>query len=453
MNIKFPIIAISLILFSALIIVNSPETAGIRISGTIKCADNAEEMLPGNITQFLLNVTVVPSGMAEDFQGIRVDLEAECTGLDINLSEDVLYFEPHGGVKKVTLHVVVPDQASHGTFSITVSGTARAITGPITGIIRYNLGFEECFVNVTRVRGTAFSCSPRSVDVFRGETAKLNLTCENLGNAAETATLVLREPISYPFFDIAFSSSALILHPHYSTDVLLTTTVDLEAPIGEYTIAVLMKVENDPRGLYSREVEFKIRTMILPEPPGKPFEAKGDPNGLEITARDIHVVMYYSNINIFENSIEIKVMGRSSGSGLRDMKLFLVHRSSNDDDSSWIWSEVAVTEMSPGWKKWDADAVLETGNSPVPGALLALGDDEDLHIVAVGTDQESMCGSDMITKKLGDIREGSTDPEITDEKEEDGGVFGMNAMYVMMIIGAIFIVGLLLVIGMARVMN
>jgi len=453
MKINFSIIAISLILFSALIIVSSPGTGAIRISGSIVCKDNAREMLPGNITEFQLNVTVASSGIAEDFQGIKVYLEAECTGLELNLSRDVLDFEPHGGTKNVTLHVVVPEQASFSTVTITVSGTARAVTGPITGIIRYNLGAEQCTVNVTRVRGTAFSCSPRSVDVFRGENAELNLTCENLGNAPETATLALKEPARYPFFDVAFSSSVVSLHPHFSAAVPITVTVDPEAPIGEYGITVLMTVEDDPDGHYSREAEFKVTTAIPPEPPGESFEAKGNPKDLVVSSRDINVVMYYSNIKTMENSMEINVMGRTTGASIRDMRLFLVYRSSRGDDPGWTWSSVPITETSPNWKKWEANTVFENDNSPIPGVLQALQDDEEIHIVAVGLDQESMCGFDMVTKKLGDIREGGTGSEITDVKEEGGGVFGMNTMSIIMIIGAIFIVGLLLLIGMARVIN
>ena len=453
MKISFPIIAISLILFSALIIINSPETSAIRISGSIVCKENSREMLPGNITDFPMNVTVASSGIAEDLQGIRVYLEAECTGLQLNLSEDVLDFEPNGGTKKVTLHVVVPGQASRDSMTITVSGIARAINGPITGIIRYNLGAEQCKVNVTRVRRTDLSCSPRSVDVLRGDSAELNLTCENLGNAPETATLALKEPASYPFFDIAFSSSVVGLHPHFSAAVPFTVTVDPEAPIGEYGITILMTVEDDPHGQYSREVEFKVTTQILPEPPGEPFEAKGNPEDLAVSSRDINVVMYYSNINIIENSLEINVMGRSNGATLRVMKLFLVYRSSSGDDTTWTWSNVPITETSPNWKKWEANTGFENDDSPIPGAVLALDDDENFHIVAVGMDQESLCGFDMVTKKLGDIREGSTGSEIADEKEEGEGVFGMNAMSIIMIIGAIFILGLLVIIGMARVMN
>jgi len=435
-----------------LLVLGSPEADAMSIRGSITCHSNSRELDPGGITDFLLNVSVNTSGLGENYQGVRVTLTVDDGSLDSDLSVDVIRFDPGGGVRMVVLNVSVPLNTVYGQVRLMVTGEARPVTGPVTGIRSFELEPVECLVNVNRTRGLALSRKPVNLDLYQGEKDSVNVTIENLGNSWEDVHVDLRNEDKLSGVVVFLSRDTLTLSPFHRDHISLTVDAGMDASLGERELIVAVTIGDDPEGSYNVKTKVKVRVIIKPEPTGKPFEAGGDPFELERSNRDIDVLIRHSYISLGADRMEIKVSGRAAGLSLTRVKLYLVFPG-DDGEKDWEWEPIGISKNSRQWNKWESDVVIMDMESDLPAYLSNLGASENVYLIAIGLDHEYTYNYDIVTKNAGDI--GNLDPVKvpTETEDEDFTVFGMETSKLILMSSIVLIIGLLLIILVARAIS
>lgn len=438
-----------MIFFGCILVLGSPEADAMSIKGSITCLSNSRDVDPGGTADFLLNVSVNTSGLGVNYQGVRVTLSVDDGSLGTNLSVDIMSFDPGGGMRTVILNVSVPRNAVHGQVRLMVTGQARPVTGPVTGIRSFELEPVECLVNVTRTRGVALSRKPIDLDLYQGERGTVNVTIENLGNAWENVHLGLRYG-SLSGIEAHLSQNTLNLSPFSNAQVGLTVDAAGDASFLEHEFIIAATMDGDLEGNYRQEIDVKVKVVIKPEPTGKPFEVRGDPLELERSSRDIDVLIRYSYISLGTDRMEMKVSGKAGGPSLTRVKLYLVFRRELAGDKEWEWEPIGISKNSPQWNKWESDVVIMDADSYLPAYLRNLNGSENVYLVAIGLDPDYYYNYDIVTKNAGDMV--YLDPVVapTEAGDELITVFGMDGGKLILVSVIVVTIGLLLIILVAR---
>ncbi|MDP7265586.1 MAG: hypothetical protein QGH39_08510 [Candidatus Thermoplasmatota archaeon] len=444
------LIVVFIIFFGNVLVLGSPEASAMSIRGNITCISNSRDVEPGGTADFLLNVSVNTSGLGENYQGVQVTLFVDDGSLDSNLSVDVVNFNTGGGMRMVFLNLSVPRNARHGQVRVVVTGQARPLIGPVTGIRSFDLEPVECFVNVTRTRGVALYRKLLNLDLYREGEGTMNVTIENLGNSWENVHLEVLFMDGLLGIDAHLSENTLNLSPFQKVQVALIVSAGLDASFREHNMIIAANIDNDPEGDYDREIAVKVTVMIKPELAGKPFEAEGDPIELERSTRDIDVLIRYTSITLGNDRMSIKVSGRATGPSLARVKLYMVFRNDISPSKEWQWEPIGITKNTPQWNKWESDLEMMDTESYLPGYLRNMTTSDNVYFVAIGLDPEYSYNYDIVAKNKGEM--GSLDYlEVPIEAEDEVfTIFSMDPGMLILVGGIVVTFCLLLLILVVR---